>query len=62
MSKEDLQRFCRSVLEDAKLREQLIIYTDREEFIIKVLEAGKKAGFDFSRCFHPAPEGAGDRL
>ena len=49
MSRENLLKFSRLVLENLELQSQLKPIEERDEFIDKVLELGKKTDFDFSR-------------
>jgi predicted ribosomally synthesized peptide with nif11-like leader len=48
MSKENLQRFCRLVLSDSEIQNQLKNLLDRDEFIKKLVELGAHAGFEIS--------------
>ncbi len=49
MSRENLLKFSRLVLENLELQAHLKPIIDRDEFIERVLELGEQAGFDFSR-------------
>ena len=49
MSKENLQQFCRLVLGDSELQNQLKDVVERDEFIKKVIELGARAGFEIAR-------------
>ena len=49
MSKENLQKFCRLVLRDSELQNQLKALIERDAFINKTLELGAQTGFDISR-------------
>jgi len=49
MSEDNLQKFSRLVLENLEIQSLLKPIADREEFICKVLELGKNAGYEFSR-------------
>lgn len=49
MSKEDLSQFCRLVLRDLNLQNQLKNSIEREDFISQVIELGAKSGFEILR-------------
>ncbi len=49
MSKENLRQFCLLVLGDSELQNQLKSFTDRDEFIARLIKSGEKNGFEFSR-------------
>jgi hypothetical protein len=50
MSKENLQNFCRLVLEDLELQNKLKGIFDLEEFFKAVLELGRNSAFEISRA------------
>jgi hypothetical protein len=49
MSKENLNHFCRLVLSELNLQNQLKILTERDDFIPRVIELGAEKGFEISR-------------
>ena len=49
MSKENLERFCRLVLDDPVLQKKLRDLTNRDEFLEKMIELGRLSGFEISR-------------
>jgi predicted ribosomally synthesized peptide with nif11-like leader len=48
MPRESLEQFRLLVLEDATLQEHLRQTTDRETFIMLIIESGAERGFDFT--------------
>jgi Nif11 domain len=48
MSAEAFNQFRIRVLDDASLQEQLQDLADREQFVIRVLEIGRRLGFDLA--------------
>lgn len=48
MSKVNLQDFCRMILNDLEIQDRLKNVTDRDKFILKVVELGEKSGFEFT--------------
>jgi len=49
MSKENLNQFCRLVLSDLNLQNQLKDLVDRDDFIKQVIELSAKSGFEILR-------------
>jgi hypothetical protein len=49
MSKENLNEFCRLVLSDLNLQNQLKNLIERDAFIAQVIMLGAQSGFEISR-------------
>jgi hypothetical protein len=48
MSQESFEQFRNVVLEDLSLQERLRVFTERDEFIARVVESGAERGFQFT--------------
>lgn len=49
MSKENLNQFCRLVLSELSLQNQLKDLIEREDFVAQVINLGAQSGFEITR-------------